>query len=207
LGIWVALVGAVAAADVAARGDGVAQGDVERGRGLFTTDCQPGDTARRSGDGLGPMYNDASCVPCRNEGGGGGAGSSGKKVDLVTAVVTPVADEPGHRNDLFSMRLPEFPSNTRARRGAAEPTKPRAKGEAPDRRPLIKLHAGFRGASSLVLHCFGSDADHEVRRVEILNPAMESLARLERSMFGGSDEAFLWLDLAPARCGTRSARE
>ena len=163
LGTWVAL--AVAAA--AAPGNDAAQRDVNRGRDLFTREWLPGDPGGHPGDGLGPVYNDTSCVACHNQGGVGGAGSASKNVDLITAVVTPLEGEPGHRNDPFSASLRKFRSKQRALEGG-KPTRPRAKGEAPDRRPLLKLHAGFRDASSLVLHRFGPGPDHEIRRIKIL---------------------------------------
>ena len=176
LGTWVALTGAVAVAAAAAPGKDAAQPDIDRGRDLFTREWLPGDRGDHPGDGLGPVYNDTSCVACHNQGGVGGAGSASKNVDLITAVVTPVEGEPSHRNDPFSASLRELRSKQRALEGA-EPTRPRAKGEPPDRRPLLKLHAGFRDASSLILHRFGSGPDHETRRIEILNP--------EEALFAG----------------------
>ena len=61
---------------------------VAQGRALFEREWQPGDSRTHDGDGLGPVYNDSSCVACHNLGGTGGAGSSGKNVDIITA--TPV---------------------------------------------------------------------------------------------------------------------
>ena len=37
-------------------------------------------------DGLGPVYNDTSCVACHNLGAPGGAGPDNKSVDILTAV-------------------------------------------------------------------------------------------------------------------------
>ena len=56
-----------------------------QGRALFEREWQPGDSRTHGGDGLGPVYNDSSCVACHNLGGTGGAGSSGKNVDIITA--------------------------------------------------------------------------------------------------------------------------
>ena len=65
---------------------------VAQGRALFEREWQPGDSRTHNGDGLGPVYNDSSCVACHNLGGTGGAGSSGKNVDIITA--TPVTNLP-----------------------------------------------------------------------------------------------------------------
>jgi CxxC motif-containing protein (DUF1111 family) len=44
----------------------------------------PGDSRSHGGDGLGPLYNERSCVACHSLGGPGGAGSTSKNVDIVT---------------------------------------------------------------------------------------------------------------------------
>ena len=54
-------------------------------RALFEREWRPGDSRTHGGDGLGPVYNDTSCVACHNMGGTGGAGSAGKNVDIITA--------------------------------------------------------------------------------------------------------------------------
>src|SRR5262245_43625639 len=46
---------------------------VAQGRALFEREWQPGDSRTHGGDGLGPVYNDSSCVACHNLGGTGGA--------------------------------------------------------------------------------------------------------------------------------------
>ena len=42
---------------------------VAGGRELFTREWLPGDKRSHDGDGLGPMFNDSSCVACHNQGG------------------------------------------------------------------------------------------------------------------------------------------
>ena len=44
------------------------------GRELFLREWLPMDPRSHGGDGLGPMYNDSSCVACHNLGGPGGGG-------------------------------------------------------------------------------------------------------------------------------------
>jgi CxxC motif-containing protein (DUF1111 family) len=59
----------------------------ERARGalLFAKEWVPHDPMSRGGDGLGPVYNESSCVACHGLGAPGGAGPESKNVVLVTA--------------------------------------------------------------------------------------------------------------------------
>jgi CxxC motif-containing protein (DUF1111 family) len=51
------------------------------GEALFVRSWEPWDT-RAGGDGLGPMYNDTSCLACHARGGAGGAGDLAHNVQL-----------------------------------------------------------------------------------------------------------------------------
>ncbi len=55
------------------------------GHELFTREWLPNDARAHGGDGLGPVYNDSSCVACHNQGGTGGSGPASKNVDILTA--------------------------------------------------------------------------------------------------------------------------
>ena len=44
---------------------------------LFTRQWKPNDPRCHGGDGLGPVYNETSCVACHGQGGPGGAGPAG----------------------------------------------------------------------------------------------------------------------------------
>src|SRR5262249_34893620 len=44
------------------------------GKELFTREWLPRDPRAHGGDGLGPVFNDSSCVACHNLGGVGGGG-------------------------------------------------------------------------------------------------------------------------------------
>src|SRR3954454_1769281 len=57
-----------------------------QGRELFLREWVPGDPRSHGGDGLGPLYNETSCVACHNLGAPGGAGPASKNVDIVTLV-------------------------------------------------------------------------------------------------------------------------
>ncbi len=61
------------------------------GHELFTREWLPSDARAHGGDGLGPVFNDSSCVACHNQGGAGGAGPSSKNVNIITAFTIPMA--------------------------------------------------------------------------------------------------------------------
>jgi CxxC motif-containing protein (DUF1111 family) len=56
-----------------------------RGAALFAKEWVPRDPMSHGGDGLGPVYNESSCVACHNLGAPGGAGPESKNIVLVTA--------------------------------------------------------------------------------------------------------------------------
>ncbi len=82
----------VACAGVASgqSGDGKQAPPFERGRDLFITNWKPNLEADAKSDGLGPLYNEISCVACHKQGGIGGSGENEKNVVLLTRL-TPVA--------------------------------------------------------------------------------------------------------------------
>lgn len=59
------------------------------GRELFTREWIPGDKRSHGGDGLGPLFNESSCVACHNQGGVGGGGPASKNAQLLTAFPNP----------------------------------------------------------------------------------------------------------------------
>jgi CxxC motif-containing protein (DUF1111 family) len=63
-----------------------AQAAARLGEELFHREWVAGDTRSSGGDGLGPVYNETSCVACHNLGGAGGAGPATKNVVVLTAV-------------------------------------------------------------------------------------------------------------------------
>src|SRR5690349_15342934 len=64
----------------AARPDSVALGYE-----IFNREWLPDDPRSHGGVGLGPVYNDTSCVACHNSGGSGGAGPVSKNIDILSA--------------------------------------------------------------------------------------------------------------------------
>ncbi len=162
---------------------------VSQGRALFEREWQPGDSRTHGGDGLGPVYNDSSCVACHNQGGTGGAGSTGKNVDIITA---------SHNGQISAPQAVESPTNTgfvmqalrslvgldkltpaKALATAAAAVKVKdAKPARPkvDTTELVKAHPGFRTARSVVLHRFGTDEKYEQWRQSFVGfPGMNEL--------------------------------
>ena len=84
-------------------GRGNAGDDVRRGAEIFAADWVPNNPPVRGGDGLGPVYNETSCLACHYQGGPGGAGPTSTNVEILTAIATrrnapPPADlHPGFR--------------------------------------------------------------------------------------------------------------
>jgi len=159
-----------------------------QGRELFEREWLPGDSRSHGGDGLGPVFNDSSCVACHNLGGSGGGGSASKNVDIITAspnggVMFQSANAPGGPGvdqgflakalgSLVGLDTPGSPKPAQA--GAAQPTQ-RVNGPARvpartkiDTGPLVKAHPGFRTSRSVVLHRFGTEVDYESWRQSML---------------------------------------
>ena len=87
------------------------------GRELFAREWIAGDPRSHGGDGLGPVFNDTSCVACHNQGGAGGVGNEismpksstfPEKPGRMTNVSTPslkntyVCSSPTRTSDVLS---------------------------------------------------------------------------------------------------------
>ncbi len=74
-----------------------------RGAELFAREWLPNDAKGSGGDGLGPVYNETSCVACHHQGGPGGAGPTSTNVEILTVArgksgATPPSElHPGFR--------------------------------------------------------------------------------------------------------------
>jgi CxxC motif-containing protein (DUF1111 family) len=78
---------AVKGADPAAKGpDLAAKGPdlAAKGADLFAREWLPEDSKGPGGDGLGPVYNETSCVACHHQGGPGGAGPTSANVEILS---------------------------------------------------------------------------------------------------------------------------
>ena len=176
----------LASAGVGVRAEGAApaaKGDPALGRELFAREWLPDDARGHGGDGLGPVYNDSSCVACHNLGGPGGAGPNGKNADIISAFPNRafqanVRGEPGFLAKAVS-QLVGLDDPTAAKPAPATPRSPRTD-------ELVKLHVGFRTARSLVLHRFSTDPAYEPWRVQ-----MTGLGQFMQMGLGGRGDAEL----------------
>ncbi|MGP0067599.1 MAG: di-heme oxidoredictase family protein [Isosphaeraceae bacterium] len=112
---------------------------------IFNREWLPNDPRSHGGDGLGPVYNDSSCVACHNSGGSGGAGPVSKNIDILNA-----------------SRNSGVPLHNQAQNPSSIPS---ALLDA-----LADVHAGFRSSRTVVLHKFGIDPNYDVWRSQALKP-------------------------------------
>jgi CxxC motif-containing protein (DUF1111 family) len=195
-GTCLALVGLLELAGLAVGADASKDpgpGRLDEGRRLFLKEWVAGAPSRHGGDGLGPAYNESSCVACHNQGGAGGAGPASRNVDFVTAAVTPDED----KLSASDKQIRELLVKQASRRGETPP-KPRAKGTPPDREALYKVNPGFRDSSTVVVHRFSARPDYERWRLVMLDPMFTSF-RIRSGLFG-EDESF------DIRRGARNSR-
>ena len=153
---------------------------VERGRELFLREWVVNDPRGHGGDGLGPVFNDSSCVACHNAGGTGGGGPVSKNVNIITASANPFAfaevrevlsmpattapiPEPGFAAKSMTALFGVEPSRGFVPRvtATAPPPTSRAVATKPDRSELVRRHAGFKSADSVVLHHYGTEEGYE----------------------------------------------
>ena len=168
------------------------------GRALFEREWLPGDSRTHGGDGLGPVFNDSSCIACHNLGGNGGGGPSSKNVDIITASpngqdVLPTisfsrsSGEPGFLGKaLGSLIGLDVPERTPAKPSLTTPAARSPRRRKIDNGPLVKAHPGFRTSRSVVLHRFGTEAGYEGWRQSILG--FESLIAMVRGVSVSREE-------------------
>jgi CxxC motif-containing protein (DUF1111 family) len=56
-----------------------------KGADLFAKEWLPVASKEPGGDGLGPVYNETSCIACHHQGGPGGAGPTSTNVEILTS--------------------------------------------------------------------------------------------------------------------------
>jgi CxxC motif-containing protein (DUF1111 family) len=152
LGGWCAWMGLCVAA-VQSIGGGLARADskaqkpdsVAVGYEIFNREWLPNDPRSHGGDGLGPVYNDTSCVACHNSGGSGGAGPVSKNIDILNA-----------SRNLANADAVKAPLD-------GKPSSPTSAN------PLTDFHAGFRTSRTVVLHKFGIDPNYDAWRRQALS--------------------------------------
>jgi CxxC motif-containing protein (DUF1111 family) len=127
---------------------------VALGYEIFNREWLPDDPRSHGGDGLGPVYNDTSCVACHNSGGSGGAGPVSKNIDILSASRGMAAG-----NVSIQELKPVSRGDQKAR--SAIPT---AEAKSPSPEALADRHAGFRKSRTVVLHKFGTDPNYDAWR-------------------------------------------
>ena len=148
---------------------GRAAADNISGRELFLREWIANDPRSHGGDGLGPVFNDTSCVSCHNQGGVGGGGPEAKNVMVITAFLaapSPVNAQP-------------FPKRAETLKQPADVAPELEKKQAEldrqkrEREELLKelrnLHPGLAVARSVVLHRSGTDPSYAAWRDRVLN--------------------------------------
>lgn len=155
------------------------------GRELFTREWLPNDSRSHGGDGLGPVFNDSSCVACHNQGGIGGGGAASKNVDIVTAFPLPVAQMSAVPNtlpealfnSLFGALAPPAPTQPQAKPMAHSLTADEKKAaQNREKEQLAKIHPGFASTRSVVLHHFGTDPKYQEWRSQIASGQFQQQA-------------------------------
>src|SRR4051812_39421088 len=86
LGLFFVAAGAIGGGSSWADSKAPARPDpVAQGYEIFNREWMPNDPRAHGGDGLGPVFNDSSCIACHNAGGGGGGGPVSKNIDILSA--------------------------------------------------------------------------------------------------------------------------
>ncbi|HZW33117.1 MAG TPA: di-heme oxidoredictase family protein [Isosphaeraceae bacterium] len=164
---------------------------IAQGRELFTHEWVPHDDRSHGGDGLGPVYNERSCVGCHHQGPkGAGGGSAGTNIEIITPTGTGSnpQDAPGSFF-YYAFSFNYGPNGFSYRIGdPAGPTARRPNAGAPNLAELARIHPGFRDAPAVVLHRYGNDADYRVWREWVLGRhgaiALRSSQRNPAPLFG-----------------------
>ncbi len=168
-----------------------AQAVARMGEELFHREWVAGDARSPGGDGLGPVYNETSCVACHNLGGAGGAGPSTKNVVILSAIAkfrapnvplrNPPRVKPGSEKspELASMFAFVRSENERlAKQSGERPTAsppqvdtvtarvPGSENSPDDTN--VRGHPGFKSSTSVTLHRFGTNLAYESWRFELL---------------------------------------
>lgn len=176
--------GAATKDDAGAReADKAAQAAKLDGGELFNREWLPKDARARGGDGLGPVFNDSSCVACHNQGGSGGGGPTSKNVDVISVFANPqpvMQSGPATLPEaMFRAMFGGFGGPNQAVQTTVEVSKPAqvaSKDSSKDsskelarqqKAALAKIHPGFVTARSVVLHKASTDPAYETLRAQM----------------------------------------
>ena len=150
------------------------------GREMFLREWVANDSRAHGGDGLGPVFNDSSCIACHNLGGVGGGGPLNKNVDIVSAFHSPAmsgADDefaPAQRpsssrvTDVVDIRTRRKVSNNEEQKEADQAAALKAQLKL-DTEKLALAHPGFKTSRSVVLHRFGTKVEYDEWKGDLLS--------------------------------------
>ena len=100
---------------------------VAAGEALFVREWRPGDP-KAGGDGLGPRYNDVSCVACHSQGGVGGGGPRAKNAQLlVRGGAVSLLHRKGTSPDYEELRLAALSGGFGSTRSERQPRRVQAR--------------------------------------------------------------------------------
>lgn len=141
--VWISVLGSIAVASclVAAAvfwNAGPTAAEIAEGKSLFLHEFEVNDPLCGEGDGLGPVFNERSCVACHFQGGTGGAGPNGKNVTAFEVFPVPgranvvsggvhsfAVGKPFYESaDILSELFPAIPGAIRRSNGCSVSTEP-----------------------------------------------------------------------------------
>jgi CxxC motif-containing protein (DUF1111 family) len=148
------------------------------GAELFNREWLPKDARAARGDGLGPVFNDTSCVACHNQGGVGGGGPASKNVDVVSVFsngqeqqfnVAPATLPEAMFRAMFGGFGSGGPQVVTTNEKGAQPAAASDPKELVRRqkKELEKIHPGFVSARSVVLHKASTDPAYDAWRLRM----------------------------------------
>lgn len=117
------------------------------GEEIFKREWIPNDPRSHGGDGLGPMFNESSCIGCHNQGGAGGAGPASKDVMTVSAITHSAATR---ANINFLQRLFFSPSR-----------KEIARQDQPGKAAIERFFPGLSTSRNVMLHRSSVDGRYD----------------------------------------------
>lgn len=136
------------------------------GREIFLREWIPNDPRSHGGDGLGPVFNDTSCVSCHNQGGVGGGGAEAKNVVVITAFL---AAQNLARGPVATPRPGTAPTKPEVAAPASETAQEQVDRERKELLDDLRtLHPGLAASRSVVLHKSGTDPKYAAWRDQVL---------------------------------------
>jgi len=140
------------------------------GRDIFLREWLPNDPRSHGGDGLGPVFNDSSCIACHNQGGVGGGGPASKNVDIVSAALSnPPQTMIQSRTVVGSLIGAVFGNRRQLQLKQPKPLTPEQLKKRREQlvKEVTRIHPGFGSARSVVVHKFGVEKKYEAWRLHI----------------------------------------